>query len=154
MIDTFKGNESYKKYWQLPKTFIQGHVVFVDPYYGLIIYNKKIGDPGYYLKVIGAYDADSSNPYQLTVSTSIGKAIINMSNPDSPVAESFVFDYSGYGPPISFGIRKYLTRHNYCYQYNCVWRYYFQCPTNTERIIFGWTTGALTTDPICFQYTD
>jgi hypothetical protein len=153
MMDTFKEDESYKL-WQLPKTFIQGRIVFVDPYYGLFIYKRKYGDPGYYLKVIGAYDIDSTDPYHLIVTTSIGKASINMINPDAPAAESFVFDYPGYGPPISYQLKRYLTRKNFCSTYGCRWKYYFQCPTSSEKIIFGWNAGALTTDPICFNYTD
>jgi hypothetical protein len=153
-IDTFNEGESYKNNWQLPKAFIRGQVVFVDPYYGLLIYNKKDGDTGYYLRVIGAYDADSTAPYQLTVKTSIGKAIINMTNPDEPEVVSFVFDYQGYAPPISYGLKKYLTRKNFCNTHGCKWRYYFQCPINPGKIIFGWKAGTLTTDPICFAYTD
>ncbi|MEZ4804747.1 MAG: hypothetical protein R2852_04485 [Bacteroidia bacterium] len=154
VLDTFLGDETYRKYTYLRKASIQGHVVFVDAYYGLIVYKKEMGSQGYYLNVIGAYAVDATDSIHLTVSTSIGKAILNLEKPNNPIVESFVFEYPGYGPPISYSIRSYLTRKHSCVYTPCSSKYYFQCPTGSDKIIFGWKIGLITTDPICYQYTN
>ncbi len=150
--DSFHNDDLYIKYSMLHRTNIQGHVIFIDQYNGISVYKRKNGSKGIYLKIIGAYAADSIAPTILKVKTAIGIAYLNFSNPSNPITESFNFNYPGYGPPIDFNIVYYLIRGKFCTG-SCSWRYYFQCPTASDKIIYGWKVGTLNTDPICYQYS-
>lgn len=149
--DSFYNSDLYKKYYMLSRTNIQGHVIFIEQYKGISIYKRKNGSKGTYLKIIGVYSADSINPTTLLVKTAIGDAYLNMSDPNNPITESFNFNYPGYGPPIDGNIIMNLVRFNFCN--NCKKQYYFQCPTVSNKIIYGWKLGPLNFDPICYSFT-
>lgn len=148
-VDTFRTNKQLNHSTAVLN--FDSCVIYIDYYKGIFIYQRIDGVAGYYLKILGVLKLRAIGPHLLEAETSIGKAVLDIAKPDSVKAISFTFDYPGYAPPFSYSLKDSLYRNLSWGLYPpSEWMLYFDCPENTDKIIYAWRKGKLK-KPVCFQ---
>lgn len=134
------------RYFSYPDTF----TMLIHNYNGILVALKD--DSSYFLQILGVTDAQALDSTHVNVLSTIGKAVLDISNPKKIKPVSFQFDYQGYPPYIDINIINYLTRGYNPYTDRGSLNYYFECPNATDKIVYGWSIGTISY-PKCYSKT-
>lgn len=119
---------------------IRNYIYTTVPYDGLEVYNTT-SQAAYFIRVLGSTGISIPDSSHILVTSSIGKALFDITNPDSLKPLYFQFGYPGHAPVISDDIIidvGVALDHN-----DREFEYLFEYPIEPNKIIYGWDAGAL-----------
>lgn len=156
LLETIKVSQPIShSYYIHTKSIYQflNYSITIEMYDGITIWDS-ITKKKYFLKIIGALNADISKPPFLRINSSIGTATFLAIGNDTLKPISFIFNYPGTPPPISqyilFSIKEPKLDE---YGRYSMWessKYYFECPDQT-KVVYGWDVSS-TAKGYCYGY--